>query len=321
MSVYKDKNKNTWYCKIRYRDWTGATKETTKRGFATRRDAIAWEESFRARLSGNLDMTLNDFYKIYKEERFPRLKEVTRSEKDYIFRDKILPYFGEKRVCDITSTDVIKWQNELLEHRDAEGNPYAKTYLKTVHNQLSSILNYAVRFYHLPINPAAQAGNIGNESEVHMKFWTLDEYKKFQYEAMEYPRFYYIFQVLYWTGIREGESLALLQSDFDFEKKTLSISKTYQVVNGRAIVTTPKTAKSVRIVPLPDFLCEEIKEYFETIPYEMKDERIFYGITKSSLTRCLVSIPYFFHQFNRFIKLLRDTEKHKIISKLVTGNK
>ena len=232
-------------------------------------------------------MTLRDFYEVYKEERFPRLKEVTRSAKEYMIADKILTAFGDKKLNEITSTDVIRWQNELLAYRDNEGKPYSKSYLKTLHNQLSAILNYAVKFYKLPVNPAAQAGNVGNESDIKMRFWTLEEYKKFSETMMYDPVHYYCFQILYWMGIREGEALALLQSDFDFNAKTLSITKTYQVVNGEHLITPPKTTKSIRKVIIPDFLVEELKDFFATIPPEMKQERIFYGVTKSTLYRHL----------------------------------
>ncbi len=287
MPVYKNETNNTWYCKFRYKDWTGAVKNKMKRGFATKREAIAWEENFKVRLSGSLEMTFKDFYELYKEDRYPRLKEVTKAAKEYMVELKILPYFGSRPINQITSTDVIKWQNELLSHRDKDGRPYAKTYLKTLHNQLSAIFNHAVRFYNLAVNPAAQAGNIGNESDLQMKFWTLDEYMKFSYAIMEEPRYYYFFQILYWMGVREGEAFALYQNDFDFVEKTLSITKTYQVVHGQYLITKPKTPKSVRKIPMPDFLCEEMQEFFSSIPDEMKEERVFYGLSKSMVTRHL----------------------------------
>ena len=285
MPVYKDEKTGTWYSKFRYKDWTGTTKNKMKRGFATRREAVAWEESFKSRVAGTLDMLFKDFVKIYKEERFPRLKEVTRQSKEFIIEDKILPYFGELPVNEITSKDIIKWQNELLEYRNSDGKPYSKSYLKTLHIQISAIMNYAVKHYNLPANPASQAGNIGNESEIKMNFWTLEEYLRFSETMMYEPVYYYYFQVLYWTGVREGEALALLQSDFDFDKKIVSITKTFQIVDGKQLITTPKTAKSVRDVVIPDFLCEELKDYFTCIPDEMKEERIFYGIDKSNLYR------------------------------------
>ena len=178
-------------------------------------------------------------------------------------------------------------QNTLLAYRDKDGKPYSKTYLKTIHNQISAILNYAVKHYDLKSNPAAQAGNIGSEADVRMKFWTLDEYKKFIETQMYDPIHYHCFQVLYWAGVRVGEALALLQSDFDLENRTLSITKTYQVVYGKGIITQPKTPKSVRTIILPEFFCDEMRDYFSLIPPDRKDERIFIGATKSSLGRHL----------------------------------
>ena len=287
MPAYKDNNTNTWFVKFRYKDWTGQSKEKKKRGFATKRDALAWEESFKVRSAGTLEMSFRDFYEIYKEERFPRLKAVTQREKKYIIEAQILPYFGDRPINEITSADIIRWQNKLLSFRDKDGNPYSKTYLKTIHNQISSILNYAVKHYKLPSNPASIAGNIGSESDVKMKFWTLDEYKAFIETQMYDPIHYYCFQVLYWTGARVGETVALTQSDFDLENRTLSITKTYQVVDGKGIITPPKTPKSNRIIILPEFLCDEMRDFFAIIPPDRKDDRIFLGATKSSLGRHL----------------------------------
>ena len=60
MPVYKDEKAGTWYSKFRYKDWTGTTKNKMKRGFATRREAVAWEESFKSRVAGTLDMLFNN---------------------------------------------------------------------------------------------------------------------------------------------------------------------------------------------------------------------------------------------------------------------
>ena len=58
VSVYKEPNTNTWRVVYRYTDWTGKRRQTQKRGFATRREALAWEaEQLRAKDS-DLDMTL-----------------------------------------------------------------------------------------------------------------------------------------------------------------------------------------------------------------------------------------------------------------------
>ena len=60
---------------------------------------------------------------------------------------------------------------------------------------------------------------------------------------MDKPLSFYAFEVLYWCGVREGELLALTPADFDFEKRTLTINKSYQRLNKQDVITTPKNAQ------------------------------------------------------------------------------
>ena len=158
---------------VRYQDWTGERKQKCKRGFATKREAQEWERSFQMQTSGDLDMTFEAFTELYTKDVKPRLKENTWLTKENIIQKKILPYFGKRKISEITTKDVIAWQNELLAYRDEKRKPYSATYLKTLHNQLSAIFNHAVRFYELRSNPAAKAGNMGSEERKEMLFWTI----------------------------------------------------------------------------------------------------------------------------------------------------
>jgi integrase len=117
-----------------------------------------------------------------------------------------------------------------------------------------------------------------------MLFWTKEEYLKFAAEMMDKPAMYYAFEVLYWCGVRLGEMLALTPEDFDFEKQTLRINKSYQRIDGRDVITDPKTPKSNRVIQMPDFLVEEIKEYFSTI-YDLSNDFRVFQIAKNSLHR------------------------------------
>lgn len=107
---------------------------------------------------------------------------------------------------------------------------------------------------------------------------------KFIDVIMDKPMLYYTFEILYWCGIREGELLALTPSDFDFEKKTLRINKSYQRLQGKDVITTPKTKKSNRVIQMPDFLCEEIKDYLRQLYGASPDSRIF-PLSKHTLKR------------------------------------
>ena len=99
---------------------------------------------------------------------------------------------------------------------------------------------------------------------------------------MDKPVSFYAFEMLYWCGIREGELLALTAADFDFEKETVRINKSYQRLHGEDVITTPKTKKSNRIIKMPKFLCEEMQEYLGMIYGLKKKDRIF-TVTKSYL--------------------------------------
>lgn len=281
MAVYKE-NGGTWRVLYRYTDWTGERKQSTKRGFQTKRDALAWEREQQQKLTSDLDMTFASFIETYTNDLQSRLKENTWATKEYIINHKLLPCFAKRKICEITPKEVIAWQNEMLNYKDEKGNPYSPVYLKTLHNQLSAIFNHAVKYYNLHENPAAKVGNMGKSKNKEMEFWTKEEYLKFADVMMDRPVSFYAFEILYWTGIRVGELLALTPADFDFEKSTLTISKSYQRLKGRDIITTPKTEKSNRTIKMPKFLCEEAKEYIHSLYKAEPKERIFL-FTKSYL--------------------------------------
>lgn len=282
MPAYKNKDNGTWYVMTQYTNWKGERKPKCKRGFDTKREAQEWEHTFRQQNSGDLDMPFSAFVEIYCREQKPRLKESTWQTKENIIQQKILPYFENYKINKITTKDVRAWQNEMLAYRNEENKPYSSSYLKTLHNQLSAIFNYAVRFYDLRSNPAAKAGNMGSEERKEMLFWTKEEYQKFSEVMMDKPISYYAFQMLYWTGIRVGELLALTAGDFDFKNNMLTINKSYQRLHGEDVITPPKTEKSNRTIKMPQFLCDEMQEYLKMFYSPNDSDRIF-PISKSYL--------------------------------------
>ena len=279
MPIFKNEDNGTWYVMARYTDWKGERKQKCKRGFATKREAQEWERTFQQQTTADMDMSFEAFVELYSKDIKSRLKESTWQTKENIINTKILPYFGKRKISEITTKDVIAWQNELLAYRDEKKKPFSQTYLKTLHNQLSAIFNHAVRFYDLRSNPASKAGNMGSEERKEMLFWTKEEYQKFSEAMMDKPVSFYAFEMLYWCGIREGELLALTPADFDFEKGTVKISKSYQRLNGRDVITSPKTKKSNRTIKMPQFLCEEMQECISMMYGLKKKDRIF-TITK-----------------------------------------
>ncbi len=258
-----------------------------KRGFSTKREAQEWENNFLLTKASSIDMTFEDFFEVYKADVKPKLKENTWASKEYIVRDKLLPYFGKVKMIDVQARDIIKWQNMMRSLKDSAGNPYAVTYLKTIQSQLSCIFNHAVRFYDLPANPVRKA-----ESQVEeMLFWTKEEYLQFIPTMANKPYSYMAFEMLYWCGIRLGELRALTPSDFDFENKTVSITKSYQKIKGRDVITKPKTKKSIRVVIMPEMVAQEMEDFINSLYGIEPDTRIF-NISKS----------YLHHEMDRGVK-------------------
>ena len=284
MAAFKNKDNGTWYVQFRYTDWKGERQQKLKRGFATKREALEWEREFLMEKQADVNMTFESFVALYERDIKPKLKLNTWLTKESIIKKKILPYFAKRKLSEITAKDIMRWQNEIREMRDCHGKPLSKTYLKTVHNQLSAIFNHAARFYGLNLNPARQAGNMGAEERKEMLFWTREEYTKFSEAMMDKPLSFYAFEVLYWCGVREGELLALTPADFDFEKRTLTINKSYQRINKQDVITTPKTPKSNRVIQMPQFLCDELQDYLKQLYGVEPDSRMF-PISKSYLHR------------------------------------
>ena len=273
MKAEKDKKTGKWVIQYRYTDWQGKRRKSTKRGFATKREAEEWLRNFLITQKADFDMKFEDFWKIYCADMETRLREHTMRTKKYIVELKILPYFGNKRVNDITAADIRQWQNELIKMG------YSPTYLKTINNQLSAIFNYAVRYYDLKSNPCAKAGSMGKSKAEEMDFWTGEEFRKFIDSVMNKRLSYMAFMILYWTGMRLGELLALNPKDVDLEKRTISITKSYQRLGKKDVITPPKTSKSKRVITIPEFLAADIKDYMDSLYDLQEDDRLF-PITK-----------------------------------------
>ena len=273
MKAEKDKKTGKWLIQYRYTDWQGKRRKSTKRGFATKREAEEWLRNFLITQKADFYMKFEDFWKMYCADMETRLREHTMRTKKYIVELKILPYFGNKRVNDITAADIRQWQNELIKMG------YSPTYLKTINNQLSAMFNYAVRYYDLKSNPCAKAGSMGKSKAEEMDFWTGEEFRKFIDSVMNKRLSYMAFMTMYWTGMRMGELLALNPKDVDIEKKTISITKSYQRLGKKDVITPPKTPKSKRVITIPEFLAADIKDYMDSLYDLQEDDRLF-PITK-----------------------------------------
>lgn len=164
MPAYKDTKTGKWFAKFYYTDWQGNNKQKWKRDFATKKEALEYEREFLEKQSGNPYMTMQSLYEIYMEDIAGRVKESTYQHKKNIYETKILPFFGNMPINEIKATDIRKWQSKLMK----DDRNFKPTYLKSINNQMSCIMNFAKRFYDLNTDPCGKAGSMG---KVMLKKW------------------------------------------------------------------------------------------------------------------------------------------------------
>lgn len=268
MPATKDKN-GTWISRFYYNDYEGNRKQKFKRGFKTKREAQEFEREFIAKIEYSPEMTFQSLYELYIDDIKNRVKETTYNLRKGVIENLILPFFKDYKVTDITPREVRSFQNILLE------KDYKNSYLKLISIALSSVFTYAVNFHNLKENPCHKAGSIGNKKSHEMEIWTLEEFKKFAEKAIENYEIYTACSILFWTGMRIGELLALTSKDIDLESKVISVTKTYTKQKGKQIVTSPKTEGSIRNIAIDSNLVKIIQTYLKKLYNLNSEDRIF----------------------------------------------
>lgn len=171
MSVYEDRSSGCWISSCRFKDANGTPKKTTKRGFSTKKEAEEWER--RLKSEANIrTLTLSEFFRVYARDIKPTVAASTWENKAALFKDKIEPYLGTTFIEELSSQDILLWQDLMRSMRRKNGSRYSPTYLRTINNQLDAILNHAANFYRLERNPMKGLRKMGKKKAKEMSFWT-----------------------------------------------------------------------------------------------------------------------------------------------------
>ena len=199
MSAYKDKAQGTWYVSFRYIDWTGKKTQKLKRGFKTKKEALNYEKEFIRKTAADMKMEMNSFIQVYFEDKKNELKENSIRNKQHMMNKHIVPSFGTRKMNEITPAEIIQWQNTIQE------KGYSKTYERMIQNQLNALFNHAQKIYNLKENPCKKVKKMGKADANKLEFWTKVEYDRFIAGIKPESEDYLIFEILFWTGIREGD--------------------------------------------------------------------------------------------------------------------
>jgi integrase len=217
MPTYKDEKTNTWYCKFYYEDYTGTNKQKFKRGFERKKDAQDWERDFLTSQTAQPSMPFKILSELYLDDKKQHTKEITYKTKKARIDTWILPYFSNQPINEITAADIRKWQGDIKKSKNANNQPLSPGYMQNIVMELSSLFNFAVRFYGLSVNPCRIAGNTIGKKQKSLNFWTKEEFDCFISTFSPSDIYYTAFLVLYYCGLRIGEFEALTAADIDLK--------------------------------------------------------------------------------------------------------
>lgn len=226
------------------------------------------------------DITINDLY--YRWVQLKKgLKANTFQNYKYMYTQFVEPDFGNMHITDIKRSDVRAFYNNLADEKHVKANT-----IDNIHTVLHQVLELGVEDEYLRYNPSdnalkelKRAHNNDSEKRRALTVPESDLLEDFLSKEGQYHRWYPIFTVLLWTGMRVGEITGLRWSDIDLEEETISVNHTlvYFDKGGSErcgfAVNTPKTKAGERTIPmLPKvkeaFLME--KAYQEELGLECK---------------------------------------------------
>lgn len=205
----------------------------------------------------NKNMTINDLY--YQWVQLKKgLKDNTFQNYKYMYQYFVEPRFGTMKIADLKRTDIRAFYIRLADERHVK----VRT-IECLHSVLHQVLQIAVDDDYLRYNPSDNAlkelKQAHNHDGTKVRALTVPEqtlFEEFLKKQGANQKWYPIFAVMLWTGLRVGEVTGLRWCDIDFEKETINVTHTliYYDRGGDKrcgfAINTPKTISGERTVPM-----------------------------------------------------------------------
>lgn len=203
------------------------------------------------------NLTINDLYNSWI--RLKRgLKENTFSNYKYMYDTFVKPDFGKHKIVDLKRSDVRAFYNYLAEERNIQIGS-----IDGVHTVLHQVLELGVEDDYLRYNPSDNAirelkktRNFETEKRRALTIQEQTLFETFLSKQGQYHRWYPIFIIMLWTGMRVGEITGLRWCDIDLENNIIRVNHTLVYFNKRNeehytfIINTTKTKAGERIIPM-----------------------------------------------------------------------
>jgi integrase len=263
------KDGRMWEFYFSYRDVFGERKSYHSKKYMTKEEA---EEACRIKMSilkyktspyDNPDITFGELYQSFREFQEDKVKYSTK--KGYSANIRYFRKFLNIKVKDLNIEMFEQW------HKDMNQKEYADRTKNGALKFLKTVLNYGMKWYNSDCKPfymRLYGFRDPNKLPDEMDFYTISEFRQF-ISVEDDLKYRCLFKVLYYCGLRMGEMRGLTWDNIDFKFKTIRVNKNVVKYgsNGKSYtLTSPKTLKSIRTLPLPDGLLNEL--------YLYKQERI-----------------------------------------------
>lgn len=283
MPIYKDKKRNTYYFRTYITNNKGIRKQYERSGFKTKSDAINKERELinSFDLGNKKDMTFNELYNIFIKDKSQKLKYQSLRSTKSKFSNHILPFYNDYLISKIDNKVYLDWKDYILSKN------FSYKYNSSLHVCMVSIFNYAIDFDYLEKNIASKVGNFSKKNySSKINYWNFEEFNQF-INVVDNNLLKCLFNLLYYTGIRLGECLALNWNDI--KENYIDINKTISKgkLNNDYIITNPKTQKSIRKVYLDNKTIEmlrDLKDYYSGFCNFNNNWYVFGGIKPLSQT-------------------------------------
>ena len=196
--------------------------------------------------------TIDDYSKVSFENHKYNRKATTTKDYVNIYKKHIEPYFGSKQLDAVKVSDINKWKNRLYNELGLSSKR-----VNDIKKVLGTILQDAFEDEIISSNPVRKSKSLPKHTRKDKEPFTLEEVKLILDSCK--GQVHNMFSLLFFTGMRTGEMIGLKWSDIDFDKNTISISRTV----GRGIEDKPKTESSIRTIPILKPLLKPLQEQFK----------------------------------------------------------
>ncbi|MEX3713611.1 tyrosine-type recombinase/integrase [Cytobacillus horneckiae] len=296
MPVYQDLARKTWYFKVRYKDMYGRNKQKLKRGFKKRKDAIIAEAEFLSSIKDSFsdEVTIDQVFEHNISFKTYKPKTIRRRTNEYNLHIK--PRFGQIKIIDITAQQVLDFQKYLSETLKSPESA------RTIFSNFKVLMNHGKKFFNLQRDPTLQVPAMPRGKK-RIDFIKREEFDK-RVQDLDFHYYKQMTILMFYTGLRVGEALALKWSDVDLINNNIDVNKAWGI--NEKNITTVKTKASEAIVPIPKLLVEML-----TLIKKESEEKI-YGFDDNYFVFGGLTPYHYSHYHKKFKEVFPELRIHSL---------